>query len=116
MAGGALDLGDFRRMGEILDGCVAIRATQNRMGAGGMLRGVNGNIFALVGLHSRAAMACQASFIFFRWWGGFIVGGSMSGSEHPYQRSQQDPRKTRTALRLRSIGAHRTLPPGHCGP
>ena len=63
MASGALDLRNFLGVREFLDRGVAILATENAVSAGSVFRGVDGNIFAGLGFHTRLAVASEAILV-----------------------------------------------------
>ena len=86
VAGLALYLGNMRRVWKVLDVRVAVRAPKNTVGAGGMFCRIDGDVLALVRLHSGRAVATQASFIPLLRLNFFRLCGSAGGSEHPRQR------------------------------
>ena len=63
----ALHLGHFVRMGEILDGRVAIGAAQNAVDTGRVLGRINRDAFATGRSHPRLAVAGETAFVLLEW-------------------------------------------------
>ena len=63
MASSALNLGNFCGVRKVLDRTVTILASKNTVRPGGVLSGIDGNIFAGAGFHSLVAVASEALLV-----------------------------------------------------
>lgn len=81
VASRAANLYDFVGMRKILDVCMAIRATEGAVDAGGMFTRINRDVFAASRRHSGLAVAGKAAFILLQWLGGFWLSVDPSRSQ-----------------------------------